>query len=170
MRRRGGGFAGRRQTVWYQRHVLRSRSSVCGAEAPSAEPKFRCPRQESNLVYDLRKVACDPPHSEDGRHVVRGELPSPGIEPGPRPSEGRMRTPSHPEGFRSRRFQIRGRRGLRTKRRRTTCSPWPSGWSCGRMAIRVESERRLFGLRIAKAAVRFGESRSEPPAFLILSG
>jgi hypothetical protein len=25
----------------------------------------KCPRQESNLVLDLRRVACDPQHSED---------------------------------------------------------------------------------------------------------
>ena len=40
-------FAGSRLTVWLQRHVIQR------------------PRQESNLVYDLRRVACDPQHSED---------------------------------------------------------------------------------------------------------
>ncbi len=28
-------------------------------------PKIKCPRQELNLVFDLRRVACDPAHSED---------------------------------------------------------------------------------------------------------
>ncbi len=28
-------------------------------------PNMKCPRQESNLVCDLRRVACNPPHSED---------------------------------------------------------------------------------------------------------
>ena len=38
-------FAGSRLTVWLQRHVI------------------QYPRQESNLVLDLRRVACDPQHS-----------------------------------------------------------------------------------------------------------
>jgi hypothetical protein len=29
----------------------------------------KCPRQDSNLVLDLRRVACDPPHSEDVAHL-----------------------------------------------------------------------------------------------------
>jgi hypothetical protein len=28
-------------------------------------PDKKCPRQDSNLILDLRRVACDPPHSED---------------------------------------------------------------------------------------------------------
>ena len=42
-----------------------------------------CPRQESNLVYDLRKVACDPAHSEDVLSVStppRSRTPSCGFE------------------------------------------------------------------------------------------
>lgn len=79
----------------------------------------KCPRQESNLVYDLRRVACSPSHSKDV-HIStppRNRTPScgsedrrasitlaehqhsvsrPGLEPGPGPSEGPMRsaTPS----------------------------------------------------------------------------
>src|ERR1700733_200536 len=29
----------------------------------------KCPRQDSDLVLDLRRVACDPPHSEDVAHL-----------------------------------------------------------------------------------------------------
>jgi hypothetical protein len=108
-------FAGSRPTVRLQRHDDR----VHG----------KCPRQELNLVFDLRRVACDPPHSEDVVSLLFGcrigQIPRqgveprlavpktavrpshspgnnnstvsrPGVEPEPRPSEGRMRsiTPS----------------------------------------------------------------------------
>jgi hypothetical protein len=85
----------------------------------------KCPRQDSNLVLDLRRVACDPPHSEDVAHLsceypaedsnlvwqLRtlpcvhhtrrasfARMSRPGFEPGPGPSEGPMRsvTPSRP--------------------------------------------------------------------------
>ena len=39
------------------------RGSTCSATA------MKCPRQELNLVYDLRTVACDPAHSEDSLTV-----------------------------------------------------------------------------------------------------
>lgn len=32
---------------------------------PLVSDPCQCPRQESNLVCDLRKVACDPAHPED---------------------------------------------------------------------------------------------------------
>ena len=80
------------------------------------------PRQESNLICDLRKVACGPAHSEDvihrepvgdrgieprrvllprqaARHqpCPRSEpAPRPGVEPGPAPSEGAMMSLSPP--------------------------------------------------------------------------
>ena len=38
-------------------------SPSCCRVAPT--PRFQCPRQESNLVFDLRRVACDPQHSEN---------------------------------------------------------------------------------------------------------
>lgn len=86
-----------------------------------------CPRQESNLVSDLRGVVCGVRHTprtscrfgpprggrvpcpgvEPGlaasKAAVRpphpqGIMPSPGVEPGPRPSEGRVRNPSHSKG------------------------------------------------------------------------
>src|SRR5262249_4699608 len=41
-----------------------------------------CPRTESNLVPNLRRVVCDPPHPEDKRQVSR-----PGLEPGSGRSE-----------------------------------------------------------------------------------
>ena len=73
-----------------------------------------CPRQESNLALDLRRVACAPSHPEDvcecsKRYPARESnpvsrlrrppcrpphsrgVPSPGVEPGLRPSEGRVR-------------------------------------------------------------------------------
>ena len=75
---------------------------------PSA---LQCPRQESNLVYDLRTVACFPAHSEDmlllasrqgveprlaesksavlSVTLARCRVARPGIEPGPTASEAR---------------------------------------------------------------------------------
>jgi len=69
-----------------------------------------CPRQESNLVLDLRRVACEsltlrgrdrhtPPGGRtrpcgfEGRRATGtlAGMPSPGVEPGLRPSEGRVR-------------------------------------------------------------------------------
>ncbi len=82
----------------------------------------QCPRQESNLVCNLRRVACDPAHSKDkrgqvhfpavhhnkhpqqnafttGRNARRRRIPQfvcsvslPGIEPGLRPSQSRVRS------------------------------------------------------------------------------
>jgi hypothetical protein len=85
-----------------------------GRLAPASRTK--CPRQELNLVHDLRRVVCESvtlrgpavhriprPGIEPGlaasKTAVRpshsrgavGTAPSPGVEPGPRPSEGRMR-------------------------------------------------------------------------------
>jgi hypothetical protein len=85
-----------------------------GRLAPASRTK--CPRQELNLVHDLRRVVCESvtlrgpavhriprPGIEPGlaasKTAVRpshsrgavGTVPSPGVEPGPRPSEGRMR-------------------------------------------------------------------------------
>ena len=75
-------FAGSRLTVWLQRHVI------------------QCPRQESNLVLDLRRVACDPQHSENIQSVPRR-----GIEPGHHASrsgsfEDCHALPAHPQGVR----------------------------------------------------------------------
>ena len=46
-----------------------SRTRPCGfedrrASATPAGKQSECPRQESNLVFDLRRVACDPSHSK----------------------------------------------------------------------------------------------------------
>jgi hypothetical protein len=85
----------------------------------SSVTPLQCPRQESNPAFDFRRVACVcPPHSEDSRtfnapprnwtsscslgncravrHTRRATASRPGIEPGPGPSEGPMRsvTPS----------------------------------------------------------------------------
>ncbi len=87
-----------------------------------------CPRQELNLVLDLRGVVCESvtlrgrdqspvPRPEIGsgpaasktavrpthsRGAIRAEgVPSPGIEPGPRPSEGRVRIRHTPGAFRA---------------------------------------------------------------------
>ena len=80
------------------------------------------PRQESNLICDLRKVACEPAHSEDvhvpfqwtyrdsnpnctvrrtgmlplEHRAIRQPVPRPGVEPGPGPSERRMMSVSPP--------------------------------------------------------------------------
>src|SRR4051812_12125158 len=86
----------------------------------------RCPRQESNLVYDLRKVACKSPTLR-GRLVLfpilrpgaepglaasktavlpthSQRMPSPGVEPGLRPSESRVRVRHTPRAFFIREF------------------------------------------------------------------
>jgi hypothetical protein len=87
-----------------------------------------CPRQELNLVLDLRGVVCESvtlrgrdqspvPRPEIGsgpaasktavrpthsRGAIRAEgVPSPGIEPGPRPSEGRVLIRHTPRAFRA---------------------------------------------------------------------
>jgi hypothetical protein len=60
-----------------------------GRLAPASFSSRReCPRQESNLAFDLRKVACL-------RHTPRTKyqqtsVPPPGVEPGLRPSESRV--------------------------------------------------------------------------------
>jgi hypothetical protein len=93
-----------------------------GRLAPASRTK--CPRQELNLVHDLRRVVCESvtlrgldtdriprPGIEPGlaasKTAVRpshsrgtvGRVPSPGVEPGPRPSEGRMRFRHTPRTF-----------------------------------------------------------------------
>ena len=98
-------FAGGCLAVWLQRHVI------------------QCPRQESNLVLDLRRVACDPQHSENVfrfsapprnrtssgsfedchaiRHTHRAfiQVSRPGLEPGSGPSEGPNAIPCTIETF-----------------------------------------------------------------------
>ena len=44
----------------------------------------KCSRQESNLVFDLRRVACVPAHSENNSiGTLKCQVTRPGIEPGP---------------------------------------------------------------------------------------
>ena len=44
----------------------------------------KCFRQESNLVFDLRRVACVPAHSENNSiGTLKYQVTRPGIEPGP---------------------------------------------------------------------------------------
>ena len=46
---------------------------------PSGSSVFcKRPRQESNLIYDLRTVACCPAHSKDGKIE---QVPRQGVEP-----------------------------------------------------------------------------------------
>src|SRR5947209_1706134 len=52
--------------------------------AASRAPLAIYPRQESNLVLDLRTVVCWPAHPEDE------SVPQPGVEPRPRASEARV--------------------------------------------------------------------------------
>jgi hypothetical protein len=120
--------------------ALQAAAFPSGSDVDSLSIGEKCPHQDSNLILDLRRVACDPPHSEDvgssrrqypaedsnlvrqlrrlpcvpahsqgvsfaqkttlpqltlgARH--RTQISRPGIEPGPGPSEGPMRsvTPS----------------------------------------------------------------------------
>jgi hypothetical protein len=47
--------------------------------APTSNPvrfNSKCPRQDSDLVFDLRRVACDPPHSEDDRRILGDQYPA----------------------------------------------------------------------------------------------
>src|SRR5579862_1744684 len=60
----------------------------------------QCPRQDSNLVFDLRRVACDPPHSEDSCDVVplrTAPVPRRGFEPRPAASNAAVHPP-HSQG------------------------------------------------------------------------
>src|SRR5262249_20426838 len=64
----------------------------------------RCPRQESNLVYDLRRVACGFRHTPrtlaSALSIISqgGRVPCPGVEPGPTASKAAVR-PAHPQGI-----------------------------------------------------------------------
>jgi hypothetical protein len=103
------------------RRLLRGTPSLTHRSAFILHPSQKCPRQESNLVFDLRRVACDPAHSEDFlffeylaeesnlirqlrtlpcfRHTREASLSKnqtaisrPGVEPGPGASETPMRS------------------------------------------------------------------------------
>lgn len=63
---------------------------VCSSLSVQRSPENKCSRQESNLVYDLRKVACVPAHSENMGWLIKKPSTSPG-----------SRTPSN--GFEDRR-------------------------------------------------------------------
>lgn len=84
-------------------HSITGHNSVATFRNPMGhparfQPEFggvhssQCPRQESNLVYDLRKVACDPAHSGDFPPAPRR-----GVEPRPTVSKTVM-PPTHPQG------------------------------------------------------------------------
>ena len=105
---------------WESNPLQTALQAVAGPSGSSVS-YFQCPRQESNLVFDLRRVACEsgtprghllsasptnrtsscsfedcravPAHSQGDSLRVISRL---GIEPGPGPSEGPMRsaTPS----------------------------------------------------------------------------
>ncbi len=68
----------------------------------------KCPCQESNLIYDLRKVACSPSHSKD-----IGIVPRRGVEPRPTVSKTVMH-PSQPQGKSDRRGSRTGLAALGT--------------------------------------------------------
>lgn len=62
----------------------------------------KCSRQELNLVFDLRRVACCPAHSENMGGSSKSRVTRPGIEPGPTVSKTVMlsSTPaSHIDGL-----------------------------------------------------------------------
>ena len=52
-----------------------------------------CPRQESNLVFDLRKVACASATLRGREKQACCRVPHPGIEPGPTASKAAVRPP-----------------------------------------------------------------------------
>ena len=60
----------------------------------SATCRSECPCQESNLVYELRGLACDPAHSKD----VLSSVPRQGVEPRLAASKTAVR-PSHSQGM-----------------------------------------------------------------------
>lgn len=41
-----------------------------------AFPSAKYPRQESNLIPDLRRVVCDPPHPKDKQEPMAGFAPA----------------------------------------------------------------------------------------------
>src|SRR5205085_8240669 len=50
-----------------QRQIGEPRTKVRGFQSADFRPRlaWQCPRQESNLVHDLRGVGCDPAHPKD---------------------------------------------------------------------------------------------------------
>jgi len=69
--RRPGGRRERRR--WESNPLQPGCSRSPGRPAPASS---RCPRQESNLALDLRRVVCAPPHPEDLHDPARESEPS----------------------------------------------------------------------------------------------
>ena len=106
----------------WESNPLETALQAAALPSGSSVKSFKCPRQESNLVFDLRRVACEsgtlrgqycqsvprrgiePRLAVSKTAVLSGTLAGrfsqsvsrPGLEPGPGPSEGPMRsaTPS----------------------------------------------------------------------------
>ena len=115
-----------RSRVRWQSNPLQAALQAVAVPSGSSVTNHQCPRQELNLALDLRRVACDPPHSEDvqsnqrtsprnrtsscsfegGRaHPAHPQgifvaISRPGLEPGPGPSEGPMQSAT-PSGFKT---------------------------------------------------------------------
>jgi hypothetical protein len=78
------------------------RALQCPADASLIFPRDhpfggQCPRQELNLVYDLRRVACESPTLRGQTDQENNTIPCPGIEPGPTASKTVVRPP-HSQG------------------------------------------------------------------------
>ena len=117
VRRWPGRIIASKRRRW-ESNPLEPRCSRSPCRLAPALSFVQCPRQESNLVFDLRRVACKsatlrgrfpfsaPPRNRTSscsfedcravRHTRRASVSRPGLEPGSGPSEGPMRslTPS----------------------------------------------------------------------------
>ncbi len=80
-------------------------------------PSCQCPRQESNLILDLRRVACDPQHSEDV--FLFSALPRNRTSSGS--FEDCHALPAHPQGLLSKRLDQDS--NLDQDLRRVLCDP-----------------------------------------------
>jgi hypothetical protein len=56
--------------------ALQAAAFPSGSDVGLLSTHKKCPRQDSNLVFDLRRVACDPPHSEDDRKILGDQYPA----------------------------------------------------------------------------------------------
>src|SRR6266404_4318382 len=115
--RRGPANSRPCRATWFFTNPLETALQTVAVPSGSSVTNHQCPRRELNLALDLRRVACDPPHSEDviePSASPRNRTPScsfehcrahpahpqgifvaisrPGLEPGPGPSTSPMQS------------------------------------------------------------------------------
>ena len=82
--------SGRRERRRWESNPLRPGCSRWPGRLAPASRFWQYPRQESNLILDLRRVACDPPHSKDNHKSQIGNLKSQ-YPPGNRTQSGELK-------------------------------------------------------------------------------